>query len=37
VHGAKIENWSYEVPEDDFVMEEVRFKALWVSVEDEGA
>ncbi len=37
VHGAKIENWSFDVPEDDFVMEEVRFKALWVSVEDEGA
>jgi hypothetical protein len=37
VHGAKIENWAYEVPEDDFVMEKVRFKALWVSVEDEEA
>jgi hypothetical protein len=34
VHGVKIENWSYSIPEDDFVMEKVDFKALWVSVED---
>jgi hypothetical protein len=37
VHGAKLENWSYGIPEDDFVMERVAFKALWVSVEDEEA
>ncbi len=34
VHGVKIENWTYSIPEDDFVMEKVDFKALWVSVED---
>ncbi|MBI4873172.1 MAG: hypothetical protein HY822_00920 [Acidobacteria bacterium] len=34
VHGVKVENWVYELPEDDFVMERVDFKALWISVED---
>lgn len=34
VHGVKIENWAYSIPEDDFVMEKVNFKALWISVED---
>lgn len=37
VHGVKIENWSYQIPEDDFVMERVDFKALWVSIEDKEA
>jgi hypothetical protein len=37
VHGVKIENWAYDMPEDDFVMEHVRFKALWLSVEDAEA
>ena len=37
VHGVKIENWSYQIPEDDFVMERVNFKALWISVEDQEA
>jgi hypothetical protein len=37
VHGVKIENWSYQIPEDDFVIERVDFKALWVSVEDKEA
>ncbi|HMC08937.1 MAG TPA: hypothetical protein VKL22_06440 [Actinomycetota bacterium] len=34
VHGVKIDEWSYSLPEDDFVMEQVRFRALWISVED---
>lgn len=34
LHGVKIQNWSYSIPEDDFVMEKVDFKALWISVED---
>jgi len=34
VHGARIDEWSYDLPEADFVMEEVSFKALWISVED---
>jgi len=35
LHGVKIENWSYQIPEDDFVMEKVDFRALWISVEDQ--
>src|ERR1700754_5025636 len=34
VHGAKLDTWSYALPEDDFVMEQVTFKALWISFED---
>jgi hypothetical protein len=37
VHGVKIDEWSYALPEDDFVMEQVSFKALWISVEDAEA
>ena len=37
VHGVKLENWSYSMPEDDFVMEAVAFKGLFVSVEDQEA
>lgn len=36
--GVKFMNWSYSLPEDDFVMENVKFKALTISVIDkEGA
>jgi hypothetical protein len=34
VHGVKLENWSYNLPEDDFVMESVSFKGLFITVED---
>lgn len=34
IHGVKIDEWSYSLPEDDFVMESVTFKGLWISVED---
>jgi hypothetical protein len=34
VHGVKLDGWSYAMPEDDFVMEQVTFKALWISVQD---
>lgn len=38
VHGVKLENWAYNLPEDDFIMESVTFKGLFISVEDvEGA
>lgn len=38
VHGVKLDGWSYAMPEDDFVLEEVSFRALWIAVEDaEGA
>lgn len=37
VMGVKLNAWNYELPEDDFVMEQVGFKALWVKVEDSTA
>ena len=36
VHGVKLDGWTFSLPEDDFVLEQVTFKALWVSVEDAG-
>jgi hypothetical protein len=35
--GVKFENWAMTVPEDDFVLENVAFKALTISVVDEQA
>lgn len=32
---AKFENWTYNIPEDDFVLESVKFKARLVNVLDE--
>lgn len=37
VHGVKIDSWTYDMPEDDFVMEGVTFKALWIGSEDAEA
>ena len=37
VHGVKLDSWTYEMPEDDFVMEAVSFKALWISSVDTDA
>ena len=37
IMGAKFSEWNYELPEDDFAMEQVSFKALWVKVEDAAA
>jgi hypothetical protein len=37
VMGVKLSEWFYELPEDDFVMEKVNFRALWVKVEDASA
>ena len=34
VMGVKVEEWNYHLPEDDFAMEKVSFRALWVKVED---
>lgn len=33
--GVKFENWAFSLPEDDFVMENVTFKALTISIHDE--
>ena len=37
VHGVKLDGWNFSMPEDDFVMEEVTFKGLWVAAEDAAA
>lgn len=37
LHQVKIDNWSYQMPEDDFIMEGARFQALYMTVEDEAA
>ncbi|MBL4794575.1 MAG: hypothetical protein JKY24_03490 [Pseudomonadales bacterium] len=35
LHGVKISNWNYSIPEDDFVMESANFQALSITVGDE--
>jgi hypothetical protein len=37
VMGVKFEDWLYTLPEDDFAIEKVNFRALWVKVEDQSA
>jgi hypothetical protein len=37
VHGVKLDGWSYDMPEDDFVLEQVSFRALWISAGDTSA
>lgn len=37
LYGVKLDNWAFDIPEDDFVMEKVGFQALWVGVADEEA
>lgn len=34
VMGVQLDGWDYSLPEDDFVLEAVTFRALWVKVED---
>jgi hypothetical protein len=34
VHGVKLDTWVYTLPEDDFVVEQASFRALWISVDD---
>lgn len=36
VMGVQLDSWSYSLPEDEFVLEKVGFKALWLKVEDAG-
>jgi hypothetical protein len=35
LHDVKVESWVYTVPEDDFLMESVKFQALYLTVTDE--
>jgi hypothetical protein len=37
LRGVKFQNWNYQLPEEDFVMENVTFKALTVRVIDKAA
>lgn len=37
LHDVKIDSWTYSMPEDDFVLEGVSFKARTLTVEDEAA
>jgi hypothetical protein len=34
VMGVQLNEWNYHLPEDDFVMEKVSFRALWIKTED---
>lgn len=36
IFGVKFESWSFTLPEDDFIMEGVTFKALRISSEETG-
>ena len=36
LHGVKLDQWSYTMPEDDFIMESASFQALFLTVADEG-
>lgn len=36
VFGVKFESWSFQLPEDDFVMEAATFRALRISAEEKG-
>lgn len=36
LHDVKIDNWVYNMPEDDFLLESVSFQALYLTVEDEA-
>ncbi|MEO8368313.1 MAG: hypothetical protein ABI806_03870 [Candidatus Solibacter sp.] len=37
VMGVKLEEWFYDLPEDDFAMEKANFRALWLKVEDKSS
>jgi hypothetical protein len=37
VHNVKFENWGFNLPEDDFVIESVTFKGLFITVDDKEA
>jgi len=37
VHTVKLDQWSFSMPEDDFVVEQVGFQAAWIAVEDAEA
>lgn len=36
IFGVKFESWSFQLPEDDFVMEGITFRAMRISSEEAG-
>ena len=36
LHGVKLNSWVYDMPEDEFVMEQIGFQALYLTVADEA-
>jgi len=36
LHDVKIDSWNFHMPEDDFLLESVGFRALFITVGDEG-
>ncbi len=34
LHDIKLSDWSYQLPEDEFVLENAAFKALYITTED---
>lgn len=34
IHEVKLTNWTYQLPEDDFVLENAAFSALYITTED---
>ena len=34
VMGVKLNEWNYQLPEDDFAIEQASFRAPWIKVED---
>ncbi len=34
LHDVKIDNWVYQLPEDEFILESVGFQALYMTVEE---
>jgi hypothetical protein len=37
VYNLLFDTWSLAIPEDDFVLENATFKALWIAVADKPA
>ena len=36
VMGVQVSEWNYTMPEDDYVLENLSFRALWVKTEEQG-
>src|SRR6185295_13255652 len=36
VMGVRLQEWYYDLPEDDFAVEKASFRALWLKVEDKA-